>query len=126
MLMLVVENEHEVERCGRIETLTRYRPTMWSERLRQQRQLHQNASTTTTTTKSSLENSTMTAKRMSRKDYSINRYRKNPEYCHNYYANESNMFFCNSPAISYLKLSSSSAINTIYLFLTLLFSLVFL
>lgn len=114
LLMLVVENEHEVERCGRIETLTRYRPTRWSERYRttgEQFATTKTTTTTTTTTRQANASTNSTSnKRMTRKDYSINRYRKNPEYCHNYYANESNIFFCNSPAVSQWRLLPTYAL----------------
>ena len=98
LLMLVVENELQVERCGRIETLIQNRPPIWSKRQSSKPQPPSNTSSSSSSSKA-LTQST----RVMRKDYTINRYRKNPEYCHNYYANESNIFFCNSFSISNIR-----------------------
>lgn len=109
--MLVVENEHELERCGRIETLIRYRPPLWSERSKLKRP---NSSSDTQTRPGGV--------RAVRKDYSINRYRKKPDYCHNYYANESKIFFCNSPAATHVPGMASLSLP---LFAVALFRLLF-
>lgn len=117
LLMLVVENELQVERCGRIETLIQNRPAMWSKRSSKP-QPSSNTSSSSSSSKALTQSN-----RVMRKDYTINRYRKNPEYCHNYYANESNIFFCNSFSISNIQVFKGfyTRFFTFLLFVNLLF-----
>jgi hypothetical protein len=89
LLMVSVEDEAELTRCGSIEVMAKRRPASWTSRL--------------------VKNKTATVgpdgKNVTRKDYSINRYRRKPEYCHNYFPNESAVFFCKSAAVSSQNLS---------------------
>ncbi len=78
LLMLAVEDENEVSKCGSIDLLTKNRPLSWNSRL----------------LKNKSNNNSLV--KIEKKNYTINRYRKNPEYCHNYYSNESQIFFCKS------------------------------
>lgn len=96
LIMLVVENEHELQRCGRIETLTRDRPPIWSQRKSRIKAKTSSSNDTTMTTKNT------NATKQARKNYTINRFRKNPanESCHNFFEDESKLFFCNSRAAS--------------------------
>ena len=75
LIMLVVEDETEVSKCGSIDNLIKNRPPSWE---------------------SKLPKSQNNPKNETKNKYSINRYRKDPEYCHNYYPNESQIFFCKS------------------------------
>lgn len=88
LLMVAVDEENEVTRCGSIEVLAKQRPPSWSSRLQsngtQQSQQPQQPRSRSNKTQ--------------RRNYSVNRYRKAPEFCHNYYANESRVFFCKSKA----------------------------
>ena len=104
LLMLVVDEEQEVTKCGSIETLAKQRPASWNSRL--------------------VKNTTK--RNLSRKDYSINRYRKNPEYCHNYYQNESAIFFCKSLAVRYLSHMSVVGLVTTQIVMLSLFKLSYL
>jgi hypothetical protein len=81
LLMLAVEDEYEVSKCGSIESFTKNRPPSWNSRIHH---------------KPIIQNTTKIEKR----NYTINRYRKNPEYCHNFYPNESQIFFCQSSTVS--------------------------
>lgn len=81
LLMLAVEDENEVSKCGSIEILTKSRPLSWNSRLLKNKSKNNNS-----------------LNKVEKRNYTINRYRKNPEYCHNYYSNESEIFFCKSLA----------------------------
>ena len=89
LIMLVVEDEYFLSKCGSIETLMSKRPESWNS--------IKKPKTLTTQDNSSLY---FVETIKIRKDYSINRYRKNPEYCHNYFPNESQIFFCKSAAMA--------------------------
>lgn len=78
LIMVVAEYESQVSKCGSIESLAKNRPQAWN---------HRSANST---------NANVTD---IKKKYSINRYRNNPEYCHNYFANESSIFFCKSLSV---------------------------
>ena len=88
LIMLVVEDEYHLTKCGSIETLMKTRPPSWNS--------------ITTPKKMTVQNSSLSIVETIkiRKDYSINRYRKNPDYCHNYFPNESQIFFCKSSSMS--------------------------
>jgi hypothetical protein len=101
LLLLVVEedNDNTLFECGNMKDLVKQRPASWNSRIK-------TSSSTINTNKS---NDTNTSNSTINK-YKINRYRKNPESCHNYFPNESSIFFCKS---------SSSSIRTGYIGISL-------
>jgi hypothetical protein len=104
LLMVAVENEPKTTKCGSIEVLAKQRPQTWTQRTKNN----------STKLKSNANSNLFSTNNKTRRDYSINRYRKNPDYCHNYYPNESQVFFCKSHAIA----SNQFNLNS-YLFLFL-------
>jgi hypothetical protein len=103
LLMLAVEDELELTRCGSIEVVAKRRPAGWTSRLF--KNSNENASSEISPD----------GRNLSRKDYSVNRYRRQPEYCHNYYQNESSVFFCKSRAVSSLRFSANGLISMLLL-----------
>ena len=80
LLMLVVDDEFEVSKCGSIDAISKNRPLAWNARLYKSTKGSNNPS-----------------------NYSspppiINRYRKSPEHCYNYFPNESSIFSCSNSA----------------------------
>ena len=83
--MLVVEDEYFLSKCDSIDKQISLRPPSWN-------------SITKPKVLTVKDNNSLYIVETTkiRKDYSINRYRKNPDYCHNYFPNESQIFFCKS------------------------------
>jgi hypothetical protein len=104
LLMLVVENEHEVSKCGAIEMLIKQRPPIWSSRLK----------ATETQMSSSSNNDNNNSNKSEKKNYTINRYRKYPKYCHNYYPNET-LVFSSSNKLNHFSLANLIKCSLIYL-----------
>lgn len=82
LLMLVVENEHEVSKCGSIDAIAKSRPISWNARLYR-------------ATKGINSNN---ASNYSSPSPVINRYRKAPKNCYNVFPNESLVFQCSNSA----------------------------
>ena len=87
LIMLVVEDEYFLSKCGSIDSQLQKRPPSWNSMTKPKKLTIQDNSSLYIVETTKI-----------RKDYSINRYRKNPEYCHNYFPNESQIFFCKSSA----------------------------
>ena len=83
LIMLVVEDEYFLSKCDNIDKQIIMRPPSWN-------------SITKPKVLTVKDNNSLYIVETTkiRKDYSINRYRKNPEYCNNYFPNESQIFFC--------------------------------
>ena len=105
LLMVAVENEHDFAACGNIETLSKSRRAYSATADHTSPRHDQGASSIGGSSISSTPASSYGRKdpkaSVKKKDYSINRYRKDPDYpCHNYYPNESHVFFCKSTSSS--------------------------
>ena len=80
LLMLVVDDEFEVSKCGSIDEISKNRPLNWNARMFK-----------ATKAKNGLLN-------YSSRPETINRYRKSPEKCYNHFPNESLIFKCSNSA----------------------------
>ena len=98
LLMLIVEDEHEINKCGNINFNSTKRPESWNSRV---------------LAKNQQVNDSM---KIDKNNYTINRYRKKPKHCHNYYPNESLIFECAiSPASKKFQFFQLTLFNTYFL-----------
>ena len=80
LLMLVVDDEYEVSKCGSIDEISKNRPINWNARIFKANKANDGSSN------------------YSSPPAIINRYRKSPEKCYNYFPNESLIFKCSNSA----------------------------
>lgn len=111
LLMLVVDDEHEVSKCGSIHAISKNRPISWNARFHIATKGVQSSN----------------ASNYSSPEPIINRYRKSPEHCYKTLPDESLVFQCSSSANSPTKSGLLYSISSKYfIHLVVIYSFVML